>query len=212
MHKLDLTLPSDHDAKLLYLMDYPKARDELLSIAWLQQGKQGNNNKKNTYQRDLPKIVERFVEDLVGRPEFPPDVVLVPASGSRLFDPYLNRLREVRPDLVVVDNLFAKSEGYKAGVESQKFEVVLAAITLTADPPSSVSGAGRILILDDIYNTGNTAGAMITRIQPFMAVLPKVIVACALYVPFEPKTDWEAVMKEMGDTPAEGTGGSTLSS
>jgi len=207
MHELDCTLPGDHEAKLLYLMDYPTARDKNLSIAWLQQRKFANDNKKKAYQQDLYKIVKAFVERLVARPEFPPDVVLVPPSGSRLFDPYLNKLREVSPDLVVVDGLFAKAEGYAAGVDGQKFDDVLAAITLTAELPQSVAGAGHVLILDDIYNTGNTAGAMITRVRPSMAAQPQVVVACVLSVPLEPKVDWEALMREMESAPDEGTEG-----
>ncbi len=208
MHELSCTLPGGHEAKILYLMDYPTAREEQRSIAWLQQRKLANDNKKEAYHRDLDNIVSAFVEGVAARPQFPPDVILVPPSGSRLFDPYLKGLRLKSPDLVVVDGLFAKAEGYAAGVNRQKFDDVLAAYTLTGEPPQSIAAANRVLILDDIFNTGNTAGAMISRLQTHMATQPQWIVACVLYVPLEPtQPDWAALMREMESPSDEGTAG-----
>ena len=209
MHEKDIVLPGDQPAKLLYLMDYPTARDGMLSIAWLQQRKFGNQQRKQAYDADLGKMTAAFVERLIARPEFPPDVVLVPASGSRLYDPFLTRLREARPELLVVDGLFAKEPGFEAGIDGQPFDEVLQNLTLIQDElPQSLIEATRILIIDDIFNTGNTAWAMIARVRPSMPAQPQVIVAFPLYVPLEPKeqaVDWEAAMQEVLNAPQEGS-------
>jgi hypoxanthine phosphoribosyltransferase len=187
--ELDIELPGGQPAKLIYLMDYPKARDGMFSIAWLQQRKIGIQSRKAAYDADLPKMTKALVEGLVAREDFPPDVVLLPASGTRLFAPYLDKLREMKPELVVVDGLFQKAAGFEAGKNGQTFDDVVAGIVLTGAVPKPVADATRVLILDDIFNSGNTAGAMIARVRPSMAGQPQVAIACPLYVPLEKKPE-----------------------
>jgi predicted amidophosphoribosyltransferase len=41
----------------------------------------------------------------------------------------------------------------------------------------------RIWIINDIYNTGNTVGAMTTRLKEHLLALDEIVVVCPLYVP-----------------------------
>ena len=84
----------------------------------------------------------------------------------------------------VVYGLFADAMGSDAEKNDQPFEEVAERVVLTLDPPPrQVHGAARVLILVDLYQTGNTAGAMLRRVRPYLAADPKVVVACPLYVP-----------------------------
>jgi hypothetical protein len=216
LNEIDLVLPGEHAAKLLYAVDYPAAVAGGAAVAWLQQRKLAGEWKKKAYQDSLETYVKVFANGLAARPECAADVVLMPASASRLFDPYLTALRELKPELVVVDGLFGKAPGFEAGVNGQTYEQVLAGTILNTAVPPAVSAATHVLIIDDIYNTGNTAGAMITRVRASMAAQPQVTIACVLYVPLEEKNDefdWQetftkAIAEEKagpsGEDPTEG--------
>lgn len=159
MHQLDVTLPGNHPAKHLFVVDYPPARDGGLAVAWLQQRKLAGECKKKAYQEHLATYVKEFSEQLAVRQECSADVALVPSSGSCLFEPYLKKLRELKPKMVVLEELFAKPEGFGAGMNGQTYKDALAGTILAIALRKEVIGASSILIIDDIYNTGNIAGA-----------------------------------------------------
>ncbi len=52
-----------------------------------------------------------------------------------------------------------------------------------------VVDAKSLLVIDDLFNTGNTIEAMIRKLRPQMKYEPTVTVACTLYVPLEPKEE-----------------------
>jgi hypothetical protein len=205
MHEKDVELPDGSSVKLLYSIDYRTARDKGLSLAWLQLRRfpfaKDYPHKESAYSSAVEKLADDFAEQLLARTDFQPDVVLLPPSESRLFAPYVEALKKLRPELEVCD-LFAKGPGYSAGAGGQPFTKVVEQITLSQEPPETVRNAKRLLIPDDVYNTGNTTGAMLYHIKPHLQADAVVTIACPLLVEREEKSpdfDWQEAMKRIAD-------------
>lgn len=138
----------------------------------------------DAYVRDISKKTKLFADILLNDSKIAATLVIVPASASRQFQPYLEALTTAKPDLLVIDGAFTKPNGFAAGDTGRTYEQVLANTTLdTTKLPAIVTTASRIWIIDDIYNTGNTVGAMVTRLRPHLLANVELIVACPLYVP-----------------------------
>ena len=109
---------------------------------------------------------------------------MVPASASQQFRPYLDALVEAKADLPVLDGAFTKPEGFLAGDKGRTYEQVLESTVLDAAKLSQGAAVvTRVWIIDDIYNTGNTVGAIATRLKEHLPALAEIVVVCPLYVP-----------------------------
>jgi len=141
------------------------------------------------YTKDVPKLAKEFASQLLAEEGLIPGLVVVPASASKQYKPYLDALLEAKADLPVLNGAFAKPDGFQAGDTGRTYEQVLAATEFDAGKlPDGVAALTRVWIIDDIYNTGNTAGAMATRLKEHLPALEQIVVACPLYVPLEKKT------------------------
>ena len=108
----------------------------------------------------------------------------MPASASRQFEPYLDALVEANADISVLDGAFTKPQGFRAGDEGRSYEQVLESTVLDAAKlPEGAATVTSMWIIDDIYNTGNTVGAMTTRLKEHVLALEELVVVCPLYVP-----------------------------
>jgi hypothetical protein len=67
--------PCGHPATLLYLATYPSVRGK--SLARLDLRKLNRDYPEKPYKKALTALVAEFLRELTGRPECPPDVVLV---------------------------------------------------------------------------------------------------------------------------------------
>ena len=113
--------------------------------------------------------------------------MLVPASASRQYQPYLDELLTTKPDLPLADGVFSKPAGFQAGDKGRTYEQVLDSTVIdTTKLPAAAATAKRLWIIDDIYNTGSTVGAMLTRLEGHLPALEEVFVVSPLYVPLGP--------------------------
>jgi predicted amidophosphoribosyltransferase len=176
--------PGGHEVTLAYFTKPPQARET--SLWWLQLKKMGfkPNHVADAYAKHLPKLAKQFAEQLLADADIAPGLVVVPASASRQFEPYLDALKEAKPDLPVLDGAFAKPDGFHAGDTGRTAEQVLEATVFDATKlPEGAAHVTRIWIIDDIYNTGNTVGTMAARLKQHLPALEEIVVVCPLYVP-----------------------------
>jgi hypothetical protein len=176
--------PGGHEVTLAYLTKPPEAKRA--SLWWLQLKKMGFGPGIHgpAYEKDLPKLVKEFAAQALALPGLAPDLVVVPASGSRQFGPYLDALVAAKADLPVLDGAFTKPKGFQAGDKGRTYEQVLENTTFDATKlPAVAAGVTRVWIIDDIYNTGNTAGAVATRLKGHLPTLEEIVLVCPLYVP-----------------------------
>jgi predicted amidophosphoribosyltransferase len=184
MKKEQLNLPGGHEATVAYFTKPPAAKGT--SLWWLQLKKMGfpPGIHGPAYARDLPKLAKQFAEQLLTDSDLVPGLLVVPASASQQFKPYLDALIEAKADLPVLNGAFTKPAGFQAGDKGRTYEQVLENTTLDATKlPAAAATVTRVWIIDDIYNTGNTVGAMATRLKEHMPALAEIIVVCPLYVP-----------------------------
>ena len=103
---------------------------------------------------------------------------------ARQILPYLDALVEANADISVLDGAFTKPQGFRAGDEGRSYEQVLESTVLDAAKlPEGAATVTSMWIIDDIYNTGNTVGAMTTRLKEHVLALEELVVVCPLYVP-----------------------------
>ncbi len=179
-----MVAPGGHEAIVVYFTKPPEAKGT--PLWWLQLKKMGfqPNSFAEAYTRDLPKLAKQFAEQLLADANIAPGLVVVPASASRQFQPYLDALVEARADLPVLDGAFTKPEGFQAGDKGRTYDQVLESTELNSTKmPEGAADVTRIWIIDDIYNTGNTVGAMATRLKEHIPSLVEIVVVCPLYVP-----------------------------
>jgi hypothetical protein len=179
-----VNLPGDHEATIAFFTKPPAAKST--SLWWLQLKKMGirPGAHAEAYARDLPKLAEEFSGQLLSEAALAPGLVVVPASASRQFQPYLDALVQTKAGLQVLDGAFAKPAGFQAGDNGRTYEQVLEKTAFDGTKlPAGVDTITRIWIIDDIYNTGNTVGAMATRLKPTMPALQEIVIVCPLYVP-----------------------------
>jgi predicted amidophosphoribosyltransferase len=184
MQKEKVNAPGGHEVTLAYFTKPPHARE--MSLWWLQLKKMGMkpNHVAEAYAKDLPKLAKQFAEQLLADADIAPGLVVVPASAPRQFKPYLDALLGAKADLPVLNGAFTKPEGFQAGDKGRTYEQVLLSTALDAAKlPEGAAAVTRIWIIDDIYNTGNTVGAMTTRLKEHLLALDEIVVVCPLYVP-----------------------------
>ncbi|QDU41710.1 hypothetical protein Mal52_01630 [Symmachiella dynata] len=184
MKKVTINTPGGHEVTLAYFTKPPQAKRT--SLWWLQLKKMGikPNSVAEAYARDLPKLVKQFAEQFLADVDVALGLVVVPASASRQFEPYLDALVEANADIPVLDGAFTKPEGFRAGDKGRTYEQVLASTVFDAAKlPEGATAVTSIWIIDDIYNTGNTVGAMTTRLKEHLLALREIVVVCPLYVP-----------------------------
>jgi hypothetical protein len=185
MQQRNVDLPNGSSATLLYLHEYQQAKTLGLPVIWLQIRKLKRVLWEEQYKAMLDRLTASFAQCLCGMKGHEADVVLLPASGSRLFDPYVAKLQEMTPG-VSVYSLFTKPQEFEAGVDHKNYNTVFDNTMLDADVPDNVIAARTILIIDDIFNTGNTPAAMLARLLPRMKCkTPAITIACVLYVAVE---------------------------
>lgn len=184
MKKEKIKTPGDHEVNIVYFSKPPDAKRT--SLWWLQLKKMGMKSDEfaQAYKRDLSKLAKEFAVQLLADDDIATGFVVVPASLSRQFQPYLDALVEAKADIFVLDGAFTKPEGFRAGDNGRTYEQLLENITLDATKlPEEASALKRIWIIDDIYNTGNTVGAMATHLKGHLPSLSEIVVVCPLFIP-----------------------------
>ena len=108
-------MPSGHEVTLVYFTKPPEAKRS--AIWWLQLRKMGfkPGMHSEAYNRELPKLVRTFASNLLSDVTITPDLVLVPASSSRQYKPYVDALLSSNPTLPLTHELFTKPQNFHAG-------------------------------------------------------------------------------------------------
>ena len=115
MTREKITLPSGHEVTLVFFARPPAAKNS--AIWWLQLKKMGfkEGMHSEAYTRELPKMAGAFATALLGADDIVPDLVLVPASASKQYQPFLDALVTAKPGLPVAEGVFSKPDEFKAG-------------------------------------------------------------------------------------------------
>jgi predicted amidophosphoribosyltransferase len=184
MKKETITTPGDHEATLVYFAKPPEANNAAIWALQLRKTGIKSQLHEDAYQREVQNLAKIFAKQLLDDPDLKPDLVVVPPSDSKQFQPYLEAIVAASPTLPVVD-AFTKPVGFRAGDTGRTYEELLQALTCDANKLPAV--AHRIWIIDDIFNTGNTVGAMTTLLRNQLPQLEHIVVACPLYIPFVKK-------------------------
>ena len=118
MQKETVNAPGGHEVTLAYFTKPPHARGT--SLWWLQLKKMGMkpNHVAEAYAKGLPKLAKQFAEQLLADADIAPGLVVVPASASRQFKPYLDALLGAKADLPVLNGAFTKPDGFQARLSS----------------------------------------------------------------------------------------------
>ena len=111
------------------------------------------------YRRNLPNFTSGLAELL----KSPFDAVLSPPSRHpELAQPYFGALLPSSPKAVDLSGNFSRKSGSRSG-DGRTYQEVFDG--LSYDPKGCESALGSVLIVDDIFYSGNTAAAIIAHLQ-----------------------------------------------
>lgn len=169
--------------KLVYLAKY----EDQTSLNYLQSIRSGaykvisqenpeDNLFAKSYRNNLPHATESLVQKLR---EYEFDIILRPPSSREDAKPYLERIKDTFPEAKEISDCISRKTGTKsgAGATFKKFRKSLSYLCDSV-PESSI----KLLIVDDIYNSGRTVSSILDLLIQKGSSIDKVIVACPLLI------------------------------
>lgn len=179
----NVILPNGAEIALCFEADHPaKEFDPMNTLSVLQLRKDGKCPKEfgNAYDKEAEKIASKFADDVLKQFEAI-DIIVVPASESKQFGPFLNAF--VNRNVATMDADAITKEGHVRAGEGVSYQELLLSYAIDESKwqqwPKPINTC---LILDDIFGRGDTIAATLEILKQRLTEVKQFVAACPLRI------------------------------
>ncbi|MDZ7660066.1 hypothetical protein [Fodinibius sp.] len=129
-----------------------------------------------SYNNNLPHATKSLAQNLE---EYKFDIILRPPSSREDAKPYLEKIKEIRPDIKEISDCINRTKGSKSGV-GNTFKQYRKSLSYSCE--STPNGSIKLLIVDDVFNSGRTVSSILDLLINESFSLDGVTVACPLLI------------------------------